>query len=517
MEQAQLKNLIKKRHPEYEETLPHWEFLSACYKGGRGWFRDNIFRYIKEGDLEYGDRVDRAYRFNHTREVVDLVDKYLFKGEIKRNLKDVTPEIEDFWRSATKGGLDINQFVKQLSRKSSIYGSEWVVVDSSVVLESDSVERPENVSVKDVQMAGGRIFAYAVDPQHVLDFSYDDDGFLIWVLIREQVRDDDDPFDSSGDVKDRYRLWTKNSWFLIEEESEKGTRKKTLSITDSNDHNLGVVPVFRVDFTITDQLWQSPALIADVAYLDKAVANYLSNLDAIIQDQTFSQLAMPAQGLMPGEDGYDKMLEMGTKRIFLYDGERGGEPKYIAPDPKQANVILGVISKIINEIYHSVGVAGERTKEDNSQGIDNSSGVAKAFDFERVNSLLVSKAASLEKAERQLVHLVNLWAGNKNFDDRVVEYSKSFDVRGLSDEFQIATQLALIEAPDAMRREQMSTVVSKLFPMLEGEIENKIRAELKQWPPKVEQILPSASLPSSKPKLVDKSVAAGKGQSATKK
>jgi hypothetical protein len=41
----------------------------------------------------------------------------------------------------------------------------------------------------------------------------------------------------------------------------------------------------------------STPLIADIAYLDRAAANYLSNLDAIIQDQTFSQLVIPAEAL----------------------------------------------------------------------------------------------------------------------------------------------------------------------------------------------------------------------------
>jgi hypothetical protein len=58
-----------------------------------------------------------------------------------------------------------------------------------------------------------------------------------------------------------------------------------------------------------------------------------------------------------------------------------------------------VISKIINEIYHSVGLAGERTKEDNSQGIDNSSGVAKAYDFERVNALLAPRPTASSESK----------------------------------------------------------------------------------------------------------------------
>ncbi|MCP6576658.1 hypothetical protein NL496_28590, partial [Klebsiella pneumoniae] len=77
----------------------------------------------------------------------------------------------------------------------------------------------------------------------------------------------------------------------------------------------------------------SPSLIDDIAYLDRAVANYLSNLDAIIQDQTFSQLAIPVQSLLPGDENHAKVMEMGTKRVFTYDSESGNQPFYLSPDP----------------------------------------------------------------------------------------------------------------------------------------------------------------------------------------
>lgn len=512
MTPEQLKKLIKRRHPEYKEALPHWTFLDACYKGGREWFSKNIFRYLKEGDKEFKDRVERAYRFNHSREVVDLVDKYLFKVEIDRNEIDAPDELVMFWDKSTKSGLNADQFARQVSRKSSIFGSVWVVVDSS---KSGTLDG-SLMSIAESKKDQGRIYAYTVNPDRVLDFAYDDNGDLLWVLIYEQHRDDSDPFESTGEYIDRYRLWTKQDWSLFT--AKKNGSDTLVTEVENGVHDLGVVPVFRVDNQITDEKWKAPSLIGDIAYLDKAVANYLSNLDAIIQDQTFSQLAMPAQGLMPGEDGYDKLIEMGTKRIFLYDGERGGEPSYISPDPKQANVILDVVSKIINEIYHTVGMAGERTKQDNAVGIDNSSGVAKAFDFERVNALLISKAASLEHAEKKLATLVGLWAGIKNIDaDDMVVYSRSFDVRGLYDEFTIATQLALIEAPDSIRREQMDHLVDKLFPMLSETTKKEIESELVGWPPKVEMILPTNSLlnsPETK-KSDDSTADSGKKKGAT--
>jgi len=240
-------------------------------------------------------------------------------------------------------------------------------------------------------------------------------------------------------------------------------------------------------------------MIADVAYLDRAVANYLSNLDAIIQDQTFSQLTMPAQAVEPGTDAYDKITEMGTKRIFLYDGSTPHQPEFISPDVKQAELILKVVNKIINEIYHSVGLAGERTKEDNALGIDNSSGVAKAYDFERVNSLLAAKADSLQMVENKLCWLVAKYHQEEKQvekqEDGLVLYPDNFDVRGLYDEFEISGRLALIEAPDEVRRTQMDTLIAKLFPQLPEDIKAKMKEELKSWPPKLVLEAPGASGP----------------------
>ena len=475
-EQTRLKKLITRRHPGYEDSKHHWNFLEATYEGGREWFKKHIFRYLKEGEQEFQDRKERAYRFNHSREVVDLINKYLFKQNILRNEEDAPDSVVAFWKSATKTGLSIKDFSRQISKKTSIYGRIGIVVDNN---SSDD----DVVSKADEKKKGVKTYAYIVTPEQILDYAYDDSegGPISWILIREAFRDDADPMESSGDVSFRYRLWDKMSWQLFEVKKE-GNYQVIVKIGSGN-HNLGVVPVILADHIVTDELYESPSMIDDIAYLDRAVANYLSNLDAIIQDQTFSQLAMPAQNVLPGEDSYTKLVEIGTKRTFLFDGESGQPPFYLSPDPKQAELILAAINKIIGEIYHTVGLAGERTKQDNAVGIDNSSGVAKAFDFERVNALLAAKADSLEVIEKKIVQLVALWNGDDGqLSDDLVHYPDNFDTRGLYDEFDIAARLMLIEAPDTVRREQMTMMLDKLFPQLAKDIKDKILADIKGWP-----------------------------------
>lgn len=474
-EQKKLRHLIERRHPEYAEHKAHWDFLEDTYEGGREWFKDNIFRYIKEGDTEFADRLTRAYRFNHSREVVDLLNKYLFKQNIQRSA-DAPESVKKFWAKATRNGLDIKELARQISKKSSIYGRIGIVIDNT----GTSSDKPV-VSRADERAAGVRTYAYLVGPEQLLDYAFDESGALEWVLIEEHVRDAADPINSSGEEEERYRLWTKQGWSLYKEVKE-GRRKVVKKIGEGS-HDLGLVPVVLADNIISDEEYSAQSLIDEIAYLDRAVANYLSNLDAIIQDQTFSQLAMPAQNVLPGEDNYTKLTEMGTKRVFLYDGEDGAAPFYLSPDPKQAQMILAVINKIISEIYHTVGLAGERTKQDNAVGIDNSSGVAKAYDFERVNALLAAKADSLEVVENKIARIVAAWHSESIEEDaNVVSYPDDFDTRGLYDEFDIAARLMLIDAPDAVRQEQMKSVLDKLFPQLAKDLRKKMEAELKKWP-----------------------------------
>ena len=495
MSEKALAKALLRRHPEYDDRLEHWEFLRTCYDGGREWFDQNLFQYWKEGEDEFEARKDRAYRFNHSREVVDLINKYLFRTQIARGTENVPQSVIRFWMQTTKDGMDIDYFMRNVSKQASIMGRVYIVVDSTNQLAGP-------VSVAEARRAGIRNYAYIVNPIDAVDMSFDDNDELNWILIRETYRDDSDFENSSGDVEERLRLWTRDGWVLYQlSEYKQGDEVPVDVIVTEVDsyrysvaklgegtHGLGKVPVIVHDHVEHYSDYYAPSLINDIAYQDRAVANYLSNLDAIIQDQTFSQLAIPAQALMPGEEEQtkNKLIEMGTKRIFLYNAEAGVAPQFLSPDPKQVDVIITAIRQVINEIYHSVGMAGERTKQDNSMGIDNSSGVAKAYDFERINALLSTKAHALESCEQEIVELVMLWNGETVAEDtnrsRWIKYAETFDVRGLVDEFDMAAKLQKIEAPAIIRRIQMGKLVDKMLPVISDEERAEIEDELEEWP-----------------------------------
>jgi hypothetical protein len=495
-----LRVFFARRHPRYEESVPHWAFLKECYRGGRGWFATNIWKYHKEGTKEYADRLERAYRFNHTREVVELVNKYLFKGGVSRNETEASTEVTDFWESATLKGMGIGPLMRQVTIGNSTGGRVAVVIDNNFVTSVKNADGSErSLSIKESKERGGRVYGYTVSVDDILDYAFDEDGDgkLLWVKLRERVRDDADPMNATGQTILRVRLWTRDKWELYREVDDAETvatedALKNVKLIGQGTHGLGFVPVYLSDHTIGDDPYHAPALIDDIAYLDRAVANYLSSLDAIIQDQTFSQLAIPAQSVIQGDDMFKKVMEMGTKRVFVYDGGAGSSavPVYLSPDPKQAGVILTVINKIINEIYHTIGLAGERTKEDNAVGIDNSSGVAKAYDFERVNSLLLSKAQSCETLENWIVNTVLAWQKKPPPDKPLVSYPTTFDVMRLVDDLVTAEALAKLEAPIEVRRLHMKGTISKLFPQISVADRAVLDAGIEKWLEGSDLVLP---------------------------
>lgn len=481
-----LKALIERRHPEFKEKIDHWSFLYETYLGTRDWFQKHIFQFNREGSETYTGRIQRAYRFNHTREVVDLVNKYLFQQDAERT-EDVPESLRRFRQCATLSGLNLGDFERQVGQAASIFGRVYVVVDNNYAGDAPT-------TVADEKAMEGQLYAYIVHPEQFLDCGYDKGGQYSWVLLLENVRDDNDPFTSSGEVVQQYRLWTRTDWALFGVNS-----RGKVSLIDTKPHDLGVVPVLKCDHIESDKKYVVPALIEDIAYLDRASANYLSNLDQIINDQTFSQLVMPAQGVLAGapaandKDPSDPdhearrrhIVKLGTSQILLYDGEHGAAPAYINPDPRQASLIVSVVQKIINEIYHTVGLAGERTKQDNAMGIDNSSGVAKAFDFERVNALLSAKADSMQAFSNRLETLVKIYAGEDgSFTDRgedTVKYPMNFDVRNLLEDLAIANEMALMAAPIEIRRVQMGHIVDKLWPLMREADKKKLKLAIDNW------------------------------------
>lgn len=481
-----LKKLVGRRHPEYDQNLSHWNLAEAAYRGGRDWFEmevdgnKNLFQFYKEGEEEYKDRKNRTHRANHTRRVVDTVNQYLFRSPPVRDEKKVPSYIKSFWENTAGPRRSIQRFVKELDRWASTMGRVYVVIDRPAHDEAQATRRRKDEKSP---------YAYIVFPQYVLDMAYGDDGKFDWILIAEDYRDESGGLDDGGEMRLRYRLWTRSHWFLIVEDEDtngKSVKKdKNYVIQDEGQHGLGIVPVIEVDDQEGSR-WSAPGLCSDIIYMDRTLVNYGSLLDEILYEQTFSQLTMPADAILPGTTEYGQMVAAAKSRIFLFSATSPGvKPEFISPDAAQAELIMKAMSDLKRDIYSVTGTDNDANSQSMSTGKSYASGKVREFDHTQIENILLDKARSLELTEDRMLEVVAAWMNNgkERIEPDWVVYPDKFDIRGLAAELDIAAELNELEAPTEIMRRQMRTIVDKNYPRMTDKEKEDFYKVINEWFP----------------------------------
>jgi hypothetical protein len=185
----------------------------------------------------------------------------------------------------------------------------------------------------------------------------------------------------------------------------------------------------------------------------------------------------PARGATPADivendELREQFLTLATNRVVLYSAQAQTPPEFISPDASQAQFVLTMIEKQVKQLYATFGLQGETGEETKAQ-----SGVAKAYDFDKLNKLLASKADNLEKVENKLVELFGQWV-NVNGITAEISYPEEFDVKSLADEIAVAQELTLLDISQTFTKEIEKQVVLKALPKAEEKTVNAIFKEI---------------------------------------
>jgi hypothetical protein len=460
-----MRTFLDNRHPDYLRLSDSWQFWAEAYEGGNAWIRGgHLFRFARESETGYQQRLKRASRTNYTRQIVDLLVQYVGKESPVRNTEQASEALQRFWKSTDRAGQGINGLMRNVATAIALYGTAFVVVDKPVdVVESVLEENQRNLLP----------YAYCLSPLDVLDWTADlsSPGALSQVLVRERIRGNVDlalPRESDT-YCEQFRLWQKTtegvSWKLFDRD-EHGDPQ----LLDSGDLSLSQIPIIQINRS-------GGSCIEDTATLDRKLFNYESLLDQILYEQTFSTLLLPWTGQM--SDFYEQWeLTLGTKAILPYEASAASSPRFIAPDAGQGDLILRAIEQGVAQIYRAKNLF-DTVGDSSLTATTAASGVARAYDFEKMNAVLSLFADDLEKAELGILNLVSLWHGETlSQGTTLVDYPDHFDVKTLAQELQDARALSEIAPSASFRRYLQGNLINKAAPKLSaGEVE-RILSEL---------------------------------------
>jgi len=439
----------------------------------------NLFKFHKEGKEEFKHRKDRACRDNVSRNIVETFTAHLFKAPITRDFEKAPESIKQFAGQATRGHnrMDLETFMRTVSDRSSVVSPLYVVVDMPTLPEELS-HKPILTEADTQEMAP---YAYTVYPTDVLDFGVDDDGEFTWVLIRESYRNDIDPEESDGKVITQFRLWTRSEWRVYSPaENDKGWILKS-----SGSHPLAKVPVVRVVHKEGSDIYNAIGMIDDIAYKDRAIANYRSCLDCIIHDQTFSTLWIPDKGIVASteRDAQGKrqaMIRAATNRAAVFNDQAQHQPFYLSPDAAQAEIIKTLIEELRAEVWEDALMGSESR----SKSTGPATATEKEHEFEKLNGALGDKAANLEAAERRILELVALWNGETPKEEELAawsSYPRRFNIQALVDEIsdllQVQKITGLSQSPTFMTK-VIERFIRRYLPDISEEDMDTIRTEI---------------------------------------
>lgn len=407
---------ILKTNPLYSQHKDRWTFLYRSFVGGQE-YKDAgyLTKYTLETEKEYKARLDSTPLDNQCKSVISVYNSFLFREDPKRefgNLQSYT-ELEDFLADADFEGRSFNNFMKEVSTWSNVFGHAWVIVSKPNV---NAITRADEVAV------GVRPYVSILTPLTVIDWKWKRDIAGRYTLAYLKYIED-----VNGDIS-VIKEWTPEfiTTYTVD------TQHETVIDAGQDENQLGFIPavIAYSDRSITRGIGVSQ--IDDIADAQKYIYNALSEAEQSIRLDSHPSLVTTN----------DTQVGVGAGAIIqMAENLDPGLKPYVL-DFAGANIdnIYTVINNTIQSIEKMASIGGVRATEARTL-----SGVAMETEFQLLNAKLSSLADNLELAEEQIwqifaFYLGTTWNGS-------VEYPGSFNIRDTGTEIK-NLQIAKATASD---------------------------------------------------------------------
>jgi hypothetical protein len=406
--------IFSRRHKGLATKQNIWTLINKSYKGGDEYrMSGNLFRFIREGEKSYKDRIIRSVFENNTQPLADTLAGFPFIQPVKR---EVPKEFQYIIDSAYRG-RPLDQFSRQMSVQSLLY-TMFVLVDSP------NYDPSQIKTLADRKAIGLNPYCIMYEPFKIRDFNISDNGVLNWILLDNSYCDNSDPMSEPKEIT-RYRLWKPNSYQDFEK-NEKGEQ----ILVNEQATNFGEIPGCFVLWKDIDDDLISDSPFEDIALMDRQNYNLASEQDELMFNAVFRVLFYPVQG----SHGVPKDLiegEISSLLAIPFDGSLSQKPYFDGPDISDVETIDRKIESNRRKQRAKIGIDEEMQK------VFAQSGYAKSLDFMKTKSLITMGKNAIETMERNIVRFAGLWEGKSLKPEEInIEYDIDFDSAQAQEKFK---------------------------------------------------------------------------------
>jgi hypothetical protein len=470
-------SILDGRHPEYDAE--EMQVNRALYRGGKH-VRAIIEKLLSKGANEpaprYEARKNRAYYVNHGAPVVEQLVAWLFSAQPK-----VTSDPEgtdQFWKDFV-GNCDqakhsLHQFQAGRVREAFITGRAWTLCELPKPPADDQGKPVSFPSLADEDKAGvRRAYLVALPTEAVIDWERDEDGDLLWAIVRDETVPRVSPGKARGLKVVTWTIYTREKWEKYEWRQTKpgqgyDPNKDEAALADSGAHSFGVVPLeelglpegFYIFGKISDHIIESFN-----ARCAKSWGMYTG------------LFAMPVHKKSPGIEGSDTQV---NKTLFGngYGIEIGEKEDLYLLEPSGASFDVAEkhIADLKDELYRVVHQMA--LSVDNSAGAAKRSGDSKSEDKES-SEIVLQALSEVEAPSRE--RKLNMIAAARGEEKLVWDVTpvEKFTLKSSEDVIQecILAGAAGVRSP-TFEKERQKKLVRAVLPDLKEELATEIDAEI---------------------------------------
>jgi hypothetical protein len=400
-------------------------------------------------------RRDRAFLINDAGRVVSKINQYLFANETTRTL--IAP---DFAADVNGAGLSVVRFWEQVSELFTCGQWVWIQVDRGAPDKDPETGQPRPRSLAAREAAGDKVRWIVWQSTDVVDWAFDAQGRLLWLLTEESLYDNADPMAEPSAAKTR-TLWRRGTsgagatWQRYSGEGEK------VVLVAAGDISTQAVP-----FVLLGQPSQLPWWYDDVEMIQAAELNLDSLHYENLVKTVYPQLVISASMLnnlrvklqeRTNADGTTtdelvRELIRGLDRPFVEASEDKGLTRYLQPSAADLTALPTERTRLQRALFDMVGLALFNRESRQVQSAE-----AKQFDHLDTEATLQNRALLLQETETRLVALSQ--EIDKTFAGYVPAWPRRFDIPNTKEDS--GTLESIANTPDltpTMRRQVLKAI-----------------------------------------------------------
>ena len=387
----------------YNYYRERWEYLYQSYIGGDEYTNaGHLHRYQLESPGEYSQRCATTPLENHCKSVISVYTSFLFRQSPYRDLGTLenSAGINQFLRDCDHDGRSMDQFMKECSTWSSVFGMVWVIVakpDVGAITQADEIA------------AENRPYLNMLTPLVVLDWSWMRTATGKYKLDYFKYVED-----VNGDIK------------IVKEWTPDTIRTYTVNVEDDQVmdameeiNTLGYIPAVCVYNARSTVRGVGISDIQDIADAQKFIYNCTSEaVESIKLDTHPSLVATPETNVGTGAGAL----------IHIPDNmDPGLKPYALEFSGASIESIYRAIEHTTDAIDKMANTGAVRATESRTM-----SGVAMETEFQLLNARLAEKADQMELAEENIWKIYSEYQNTEWTGE--IEYPGSFNIRDTASE-----------------------------------------------------------------------------------